>query len=190
MKAFLLILACAVAVSVRAQLPSTSPKAAGFDPARLEVLRQTTKRFVDQGQHAGIITLLARDGKIVDFRTYGYRDVEKHLPMERDTICRMYSMSKIITCAATLILYEEGRFNLDDPISKYLPELKEMKVWTGGTQDTPKLEAVKRPITIKHLLTHTSGLMYDFAGEDGLTKLWRAADLCSGPCLANFITKR
>jgi CubicO group peptidase (beta-lactamase class C family) len=125
----------------------------------------------------------------VDFQTYGYRDLEKKLPMERDTICRVYSMSKIITCAATLILFEEGRFTLDDPVSNYLPELKDMKVWTGGTQEEPKLEALKRPITIKHLLTHTSGLIYDFSGEDELTKLWRSADLWSGPGLTNFISK-
>src|SRR6185503_15704164 len=102
-----------VALSTQAQLPRTSLKAAGFYPGRIEVLHDTTKQFVDQGLHAGIITLLARNGKIVDFQTYGYRDLEKHLPMERDTICRMYSMSKIITCAATLVLFEEGRFNLD-----------------------------------------------------------------------------
>src|SRR2546422_1457797 len=189
MKAFLLILACAVAVSVRAQLPSTSPKAVGFDSARLDVLHATTKRLVDEGKHAGIITLVARDGKIVDFQAYGYRDVEKQLPMERDTICRMYSMSKIITCAATLVLFEEGKFNLDDPVAKYLPELKEMKVWTGGTQAEPKLEPLKRPITIKHLLTHTSGLIYDFTGEDEQAKLWRSAELWTGPGLANFIAK-
>jgi CubicO group peptidase (beta-lactamase class C family) len=185
MKIFVFALVCAVAVSVQAQLPTTSPKAAGFDPARLEVLHATTKRFVDEGKHAGIITLIARDGKIVDFQTYGLRDVEKQLPMERDTIVRVYSMSKIITCAATLMLMEDGKYNLDDPVSKYLPELKEMKVWTtNGTT-----EALKRPITIKHLLTHTSGLMYDFAGNDELTKLWRAADLWSGPGLTNFIGK-
>src|SRR6059036_4308993 len=119
MKTFPIVLACAVAVSLHAQLPRTSPKAAGFDPARLEVLHATTKRFVDEGKHAGIITLLARDGKIVDFQTYGYRDVEKQLPMERDTICRMYSMSKIITCAAVLTLMEDGKFNLDDPVANY-----------------------------------------------------------------------
>src|SRR5438094_618014 len=148
MKTFLLILACSVAVSLHAQLPRTSPKAEGFDPVRLEVFHQTVKRFVDQGQHAGIITLLARDGKIVDFQTYGYRDVEKKLPMERDTICRMYSMSKIITCAAVLILMEDGKFNLDDPVANYLPELKDMRVWTGGTADAPQTEPLKRPITI------------------------------------------
>jgi len=189
MKAFLLALTCLLAVSAEAQFPVTSPKAAGFHPARIEVMHETVRRFVDQRQHAGIITLLLRDGKIVDFQTCGYRDIEKQLPMERDTICRMYSMSKIITCAATLVLFEEGRFNLDDPVAKYIPELKEMKVWAGGTQDAPKLEALTRPITIKHLLTHTSGLIYDFAGDDELTKLWRSAELWIGPGLTNFITK-
>ena len=189
MKNFLLVLVCVVAVSARAQLPTAAPKAAGFDPGRLEVLHATTKAFVDEGKHAGVITLLARDGKIVDFQTYGYRDVEKQLPMERDTICRMYSMSKIVTCAATLMLFEEGKFNLDDPIAKYLPELKDMKVWRGGTKEAPETEPTKRPITIKHLLTHTSGLIYDFAGEDELTKLWRSADLWNGPGLTGFIQK-
>ena len=189
MKTFLLALTCAWAISTRAQLPNASPKAAGFDPARIEVFHDRIKRFVDEGQHAGLITLIARDGKIVDFQAYGYRDLETRLPMERDTLCRVYSMSKIITCAATLILLEDGKFNLDDPVANYLPELKEMKVWAGGTQESPRLEPLKRAITIKHLLTHTSGLIYDFAGDDELTKLWRSANLWTGPGLTNFIAK-
>ena len=189
MKTFLLATVLLSAVLAHAQLPPASPKAAGFDPVRLEVLHDTMRRFVSDGKHAGLITLLARDGKMVDFQTYGYRDIERQLPMERDTICRVYSMSKIITCAATLVLFEEGRFNLDDPVANHLPELKEMKVWAGGTADAPKLEPLKRPITIKHLLTHTSGLIYDFAGEDELTRLWRRADLWSGPGLTNFVAK-
>jgi CubicO group peptidase (beta-lactamase class C family) len=189
MKTVFFALTLFVAVSVQAQLPTASPKAVGFDPARLEVLHATVKRFVDEGKHAGVITLLVRNGKIVDFQTYGYRDLEQRLPMQRDTICRVYSMSKIITCAATLVLFEEGRFNLDEPVAKYLPELKDMKMWAGGTQDAPKLEPPKRPITIKHLLTHTSGLVYDFSAEDELAKLWRSADLWSGPGLTNFLAK-
>jgi CubicO group peptidase (beta-lactamase class C family) len=189
MKALYLVLALLVTVAVHAQLPAAPPEAEGFEPARLEVLHATIKRFVDEGKHAGIITLVARNGKIVDFQTCGYRNIEKQLPMERDTICRVYSMSKIITCVATLMLFEEGRFNLDDPVANYLPELKDMKVWVGGTQDAPLLEPLKRPITIKHLLTHTSGLIYDFAGDDELTKLWRRADLWTGPGLTNFIAK-
>src|SRR3954463_12796277 len=121
MKQRLLVFTClsALLVSASAQLPHSTPKAVGFDPERLQVLHQTTKRFVDQGLHAGIITLLVRNGKIVDFQTYGFRDLEKRLPMERDTICRMYSMSKIITCVGTLMLLEDGKINLDDPVAKY-----------------------------------------------------------------------
>ena len=183
-------LAFLVVVSAQAQLPTASPKAAGFDPARLEVLHTTTKRFVDESKHAGIITLLARDGKVVDLQTYGFRDVERQLPMERDTICRAYSMSKLITCVATLTLVEEGRLNLDDPVAKHLPEFRDVKVWTGGTADAPQLEPLKRPITIKHLMTHTSGLFYDFSGENPeLIKLWRNANLWTGPGLTNFIAK-
>src|SRR5437867_5753314 len=158
MKLLSLAATCLLAISGLAQLPTASPKAAGFDPARLEVLHATVKRFVDQKQHAGIITLLARNGKLVDFQAYGYRDLEKQLPMERDTICRMYSMSKIIACAATLVLLEEGKLGLDDSVANHLPELKEMKVWGGGTAEGRKLEPLKRRISIKHLLTHTSGL--------------------------------
>jgi len=189
MKIFTLLLSLVVAISAHAQLPSTSPARAGFDPARLEVLHAITQHFVESGQHAGAITLLARDGKLVDFQTYGYRDIEKQLPMERDTICRMYSMSKIITSVGALILFEEGRYNLDDPVSKYLPELTEMKVMTGGTAEAPQLEPLKRPITIKHLLTHTSGLIYDFDGNDELHKLYKRAALWSGPGLSDFIAK-
>src|SRR5580765_5242712 len=97
-KTFLFALIALTTISVRAQLTTISSKPSGFDPPRLEVMHNTVRRYVDQGLHAGIITLLARDGKIVDFQTYGYRDLEKKLPMERDTICRAYSMSKIITC--------------------------------------------------------------------------------------------
>lgn len=186
---FLSVFACATVVSAHAQLPNCSLRTAGFDPGRLAVMHATTKRFVDNGQLAGVITLLVRGGKIADFQTYGYRDVEKRLPMERDTICRVYSMSKIITCAATLVLFEEGKFNLDDPVTKYLPELTGMQVWTGGTQQSPTLEPLKRPITIKQLLTHTSGLIYDFSGDDELANLWRSADLWNGPGLTGFITK-
>src|SRR5438552_10089600 len=189
MKTPALLLTFVLTVATRAQLPTTSPAHAGFDRAGLEVLHALTKRFVDEGRHAGAITLLARNGKLVDFQTYGYRDIEKALPMERGTICRVYSMSKIITSVGVLVLFEEGRFNLDDPVSKYLPELKDMKVMTGGTADAPQLEPARRPITIKYLLTHTSGLIYDFDGNDELHKLYQRADLWSGPGLSNFIAK-
>lgn len=189
MKRHLTLILLLAIVCAQAQLPTVSPSRAGFDPARLETLHATVKGFVDDGQHAGIITLVARDGKIADFQTYGYRDIDKTLPMERDTICRIYSMSKIVTSVGALILFEEGRFNLDDPVANYLPELKDLKVMTGGTAEAPQLETPKRPVTIKHLFTHTSGLIYDFDGDDELHKLYKRADLWSGPDLNDFIRK-
>jgi len=189
MKKLLLLSLLTAALGAGAQLPSASPGRVGFDPARIETLHATVKRFVDEGQHAGVITLLAREGKLVDVQTCGYRDIDKTLPMERDTICRIYSMSKIITSVGALMLFEEGRYNLDDPVATYLPELKDLKVMTGGTADEPQLEALKRPVTIKHLLTHTSGLIYDFDGDDELHKMYKRAALWSGPDLNDFIRK-
>jgi|JI10StandDraft_1071094.scaffolds.fasta_scaffold112915_3 CubicO group peptidase (beta-lactamase class C family) len=182
-------LVLASAGTLHAQLPAASPSRVGFDVSRLEVTRATVKRFVDEAKHAGIITLLARDGKIADVQAFGYRDLEQKLPMQRDTICRVYSMSKIITSVGVLILLEEGRISLDDPITNYLPELKGLQVSAGGTSESPKLVAPKRPITIKHLLTHTSGLVYDFDANDPLQGSYKRADLWSGPSLNEFIGK-
>lgn len=189
LKLLLIILALGMATAIQAQLPKTSSGRVGFDQQRLEAMHRTLRSFVQEGQHAGIITLLARNGKIADLQTFGYRDLEKKLPMERDTICRIYSMSKIITSVGVLILFEEGRFNLDDPAGNYLPELKEMKVMTGGTAEDPKLEPAKTPITIKHLLTHTSGLIYDFEPGDGLPEIYRRADLWTSAGLDEFMKK-
>jgi CubicO group peptidase (beta-lactamase class C family) len=186
--ALTLALSCAVAAA-EAQLPLTSPGRAGFDADRLAALHRMTQGFIEEDQHAGLITLLVRDGKIADFQTYGYRDLEKKLPMERDTICRIYSMSKIVTSVGVLCLFEDGKFNLDDPAAFYLPELKNLKVMTGGTADAPQLEAPKRPPTIKHLLTHTSGFIYDFEGNSELAKLYQKADLWRGPGLKDFTEK-
>jgi CubicO group peptidase (beta-lactamase class C family) len=178
-----------LAPRVEAQTASKRAGKGGFDPGRLEIAHAATRRFVEEGQHAGIITLLARHGRIVDVRVFGYRDLERRLLMERDTICRIYSMSKIVTSAAVLMLLEEGRFNLDDSIATYLPELKQLTVFTGGTADAPQREPLKRPVTIKHLLTHTSGFIYDFDGDDVLHQLYKRAGLWSGSGLSGFAAK-
>jgi CubicO group peptidase (beta-lactamase class C family) len=191
MKRLVLLLVSLAAMAGADPLPSTAPGRVGFDPGRLEVAHGSVRGFVEQGRHAGIITLLAREGQVVDVLTCGYRDLEKQLPMQRDTICRIYSMSKIITSVAALILLEDGRFNLDDPVSKYLPEMGGLKVMTGGTADAPELTPLQRPVTIRHLLTHTSGLIYDFDGNDALPQLYQRADLWadSGPGLQGFVAK-
>ena len=134
------------------------------------------QRFVDEGQHAGIVMLLARKGRIVDWRTWGQRDVARQLPMEKDTIFRIYSMSKVITSVAVMTLHEEGRIKLDDPVAKYLPALKAAKVFKGGTAAAPFLAPARTPITIKHLLTHTSGFIYGF-GNEPLDKIYNSSKI-------------
>lgn len=184
-----LALSALASLPLAAQLPSTPPGAGGFDPHRLEVLHRTMRALVDEGKQAGIVWLIARDGKIVDFEATGHRDLEHKLPMQKDTICRVYSMSKLVTSVATLVLLEEGKVLLDDPVGDHLPELKTMRVMTGGTAETPQLVDTRRPVTIKHLLTHTSGLIYDFDGTDALHQLYQRADLWSGTSLKDFTAK-
>lgn len=169
-------------------LPLATPESQGMSSERLERLHAEVQGFIDGGKHAGAVTLVARNGKIVDWRAYGKRDLEAGLPMEKDTICRIYSMSKIVTSVAVLILLEEARFKLDDPIGDYLPELARMKVLTGGTAEAPLLADAKAPITVKHLLTHTSGLTYDF-GDSLVEKLNRAAKLPEAASLSDFVER-
>ena len=122
-----------------AQLPRSRPDELGFSSERLGKLHAMAQGYIDEGKHAGAISVIARQGKIVDLKTYGYRDLEAHTPMTLDTIVRIYSMSKVITSVAVLQLFEEGRFSLDDPIGHFLPALKNLKVCTGGTAENPTL---------------------------------------------------
>src|SRR5258708_24079560 len=166
-------------------LPAGDAGQAGFSPERLERVHRLVQGSIDAGQMAGAITLIARDGHIVDVRTYGYRDLAAKLPMERDTLIYTYSLTKVALPISVLTLWEEGRFNLDDPVATYLPEFKAMKVITGGTPDHPELVDA-RPITIRHLLTHTSGFAYDFTASPALKPYYQRTDIFNYPTLAAF----
>jgi CubicO group peptidase (beta-lactamase class C family) len=145
--------------------------------------------FINQGKHAGAVTVIARHGSIVDLRAYGYRDLETRAPMQRDTIVRIYSMSKVMTSVAVMQLVEEGWIALDNPVSRYIPELKNFKVCTGGTPEAPTLEEARRPITIKHLLTHTAGFAYDFSAKEPVKTLYQRADLFEADSSQAFIER-
>ena len=173
---------------VREPLPTVAPASVGFKEERLARLDARMKRFVDEGQHAGIVMLLARKGRIVDWRTWGQRDVARQLPMEKDTIFRIYSMSKVITSVAVMTLHEEGRIKLDDPVAKYLPALKAVKVFKGGTAAAPVLAPARTPITIKHLLTHTSGFIYGFDNEP-LDKIYNSSKIFDARSMDEFVTQ-
>ncbi len=143
-------------------LPTATPAAEGISSARLDVMHRNLEQVVDQGKFSGYIFLLARDGKIADWRAYGWQDIAAKKPMQKDSIVRIYSMSKLITTTAVLKLLEDGRLKLTDPVEQYLPALRDRKVFMGGTADAPVLVAASRPITLNDLLTHTSGYYYEW----------------------------
>ena len=139
---------------------TAAPKEVGLSPDRLGRIRTAMGRYVDEGKLAGILTVVARRGQIAHFETCGMMDVEAGKPMQPDTIFRIYSMSKPITSVAVMMLYEEGDFHLTDPISRYIPEFEETKVFVEKTETGLELADLERPVTIRDLLTHTSGLAY------------------------------
>jgi CubicO group peptidase (beta-lactamase class C family) len=188
-RAVTVAIACLLAASgalADPPLPAASPESQGFSPERLERLHAHLKQVVDEGKYSGMVLLLARNGKLVDWQTYGLRDVEQRLPMEKDTIVRIYSMSKIVTSVAALILHEEGRLKLGDPVSKYLPALGKMQVMKGGTAKAPVLVPAKTPITIKHLLTHTAGFIYGF-GTTPVDKVYQQGKHFDAASMDEFV---
>jgi CubicO group peptidase (beta-lactamase class C family) len=154
-----------------------SPEEVGFSSDRLERISPLMRRYVDERKVAGIVTYIARFGRTVHFETFGYQDLELRVPMQRDTIFRIYSMTKPITSVALMMLYERGLFQLSDPVSKYVPEFKGVKVWGRGG----RLEEPRREMTIHHLLTHTAGLRYGGYEEtqSALDRLYDEAGLWS-----------
>ncbi len=133
----------------------------GMSSERLERIDAGLQRFIDDGKIPGTVSLVARRGQVVHFSANGLRDVEQGLPMEKNTIFRLYSQSKLITGAAVMLLFEEGHFLLTDPVSRYLPEFADMQVYVGEENGEAVTEPAQR-MTIQHLLSHTSGLTYDF----------------------------
>ena len=137
------------------------PESVGFSTERLERLHAFIQGEVDQKQLAGAVTILARHGKIVDYRTYGMRDLATGTPMTKDTIFRDYSMTKPVTGVAMMILYEQGKWLPSDPISKYIPEFAHLKVFNGFDADGKMILAdPDHPPTMRELMTHTAGFTY------------------------------
>jgi CubicO group peptidase (beta-lactamase class C family) len=138
-----------------------SPLRAGIDLHRLQPFTERLQRdFIDTGRLPGCQWLVARHGEVVQRRSLGLMDAERGRPMRDDALFRIYSMSKPITSVALMMLHEEGRFGLNDPVSAYIPAWKDQMVWAGGSGDAMRLERPRQPMTIRHLLNHSSGLTY------------------------------
>ncbi len=180
-KALLFVAAVSICGSLAAKpLPAVKPEREGFSSDRLDRITEITQQYVDDGKLAGIITMVARRGNVVHFEAVGNKGVDDDRPLEKDDIFRIYSMTKPITAAAAMQLYEQGGFHLNDPVSKFVPELKGLKVLNGGGE----LEDVKSEMTMQQLLTHTTGLSYGFNPKGDPVdqayvdaKLWAAKDL-------------
>jgi CubicO group peptidase (beta-lactamase class C family) len=173
---FLVALLCLITVGqAQAQsLPQVKPEQVGLSSERLGRITAILKADADKGTIPGAILLVARHGKIAAFDTVGVRDPGSKAPMIKDAIFRIYSMSKPITSVATMILFEEGKLSLADPVAKYIPQLGALKVGVekaDGSGGSPTLElvAARRSMTVQDLLRHTSGLTYGFFGP-GLVK--------------------
>jgi len=154
-----------------------SPEEVGFSGERLDRLGMHMRKYVDSGRFAGTACLVSRRGRIAYLDHYGKRDKEADLAVEADTIYRIYSMTKPLTSIAMMQLYEQGLINLSDPIERYLPEFVDMKVLEGGSLTRPMLRPAALPITIHHLLTHTSGLTYGFMNASVVDAMYRAAGI-------------
>jgi CubicO group peptidase (beta-lactamase class C family) len=163
---------CALAIPVQAKdIPTTQAKRVGFSAERLDRITELTQRYVDAGQIAGAITMVSRHGKLVHYEAVGNRGIDKADPLQKDDLFRIYSMSKPITAVAIMQLYEQGKFQLTDPISKFVPELAELSVLGEDGELTP----ANKPITMQHLLTHTAGFSYGFDPKDPVDQLYRDA---------------
>lgn len=168
---------------VQAQFrPAPNPEAAGFTSARLARIDSLIQPAIDKGLVPGAVVFLARDGQIVMYKAYGYRDTETRAPLRKDDIFRIASQSKAITSLAVMMLWEEGRFSLDEPIENYIPEFKNPRVLSkfNAADSTYESTPARRRPTIRQLLTHTSGLDYAGIGSEEFKAVYAKAGIPSG----------
>ena len=170
--------------------PATTPEAVGFDSVRLKRLDDYMAQVVADGRVAGATILLARHGKVVEFNTYGKASLATGQPMGRDEIFRLYSMTKPITGVAMMILFEEGKWRLDDPVTRYVPEFKDLKVMTGvGPDGKMTVEDMKRPPTMRELMSHTAGFGYGLGDTNPVDKLYREKHVLGSHGLKEMIDR-
>ena len=149
------------------------PEEVGLSTPHLARITPWMRRWVDSGKLPGLLVAIVRNDRLAWFETCGYRDVERKRAVEPDTIYRIYSMTKPITTVAALMLYEEGCFQLDDPVAKFIPAFADTRVFAGGDADSFTTEPLVRPVTVHDLMIHTSGLTYGFQHEHAVDALYR-----------------
>jgi CubicO group peptidase (beta-lactamase class C family) len=160
-----LIIGAAACAAKRRALPTAAPEELGLSRAHLAAIAPALNAYVDSGKLAGVYAVIARRGRIGYEYTYGWSDIDGRVPMTRDDVFRIFSMTKPVVAAGAMILVDRGKIKLDDPVSKFLPAFAGIRVYAGGSASNPALHAPDSVMTIRHVLTHTAGLPY------GLTNL-------------------
>src|SRR6478672_12770450 len=150
------------------------PGEVGLDPDRLRRLDDAFRSYVDDGRLAGWTLAVSRRGKVAHLTHHGLADLDSGRPVGDDTLWRIYSMTKPITSVAAMMLYEEGRFELTDPVAKFIPEFAEPRVYVGGAAAAPGTRPAVEPLRVWHLLTHTAGLTYGFHHAHAVDEMYRA----------------
>ncbi len=167
-----------------------SPESVGFDSDQLKHLDDYMAKVVADGRVAGMTTLLARHGKVVELATYGKASLATGQPMGKDEIFRIYSMTKPITGVAMMILYEQGKWRLDDPVTRYVPEFANLKVMTGvGPDGKITVEDIKRPPTMREIMSHTAGFGYGLDDTNPVDKLYRDKQVLRSAGLKQMIDR-
>lgn len=176
---------------VSAALEFSSPESVGVDSDRLDRITQAMQGFVDDGLLSGVVTMAARDNKIIHSEAVGYRDLEAQAQMTTDAIFRIYSMTKPVTGVALMMLYEEGKFRLSDPVEKYLPEMQNLQVYAGMDADGNMItEEANHKMTIRELMSHTGGLSYGIFAQSPVDSMYVQAGLLdTNDTLEEFTTK-
>ena len=170
-------------------LPTATPESVGFTAGALDKMDAGMQALTDAKQAAGIVTLVARHGKVVQHKAYGAQNLETGAPMQLGTIARIYSMTKPIAGVAMMMLYEEGKWKPSDPIAKHIPEFANLKVYAGDKDGQPVYEAPAHPPTMGELMSHSAGFTYGLFGSTPVDKLYQAANPLGEPSLQAFITK-
>ena len=178
----LLFAVAAPGIDAGSHFATATPAQVGISPERLARLDEYMKRQVAGGQLPGAVILLARHGKIVAFNRYGESDPDRHVAMTGDTIFRIYSQTKVVTGVAMMMLFEEGLWRFDDPVTRFLPELKSLRVCKGFNEDgSMQLEDLLRPPTMRELLTHSAGFGYGLSDDNPIDKAYSQSRFLNAP---------
>ncbi|WP_426690560.1 serine hydrolase domain-containing protein [Rhodanobacter ginsengiterrae] len=187
--AALLCAASPRAAAAATPLPATPPEAQGMSSARLQRLHDYLGQATAADGYLGGVALVARNGHIVDWQAYGYRDLARKDPLRRDAIFRIYSMTKTVTSVALMMLVEEGKLSLDEPLSRYLPGFDAQQVLVGGSLDAPRLRPADKPVTLHALLTHTAGYPAGVQGDALAVRLMERIDPHGARDLRDFAAR-